>query len=227
MVILLLSLHVVAGTLALMFGYTALYASKGAILHRRSGRGFVYVMVAMSLSGAMIAAVNDNSRDSVSIVAGLLTGYLVITAVLAVHPRASRNSYRMAMIAAVAVAAVGAVSAVAALAAGRPEGSPGVIFALVAALCARADYRLLTSSTHVAAERIKRHLWRMCFAMWIAAASFFWGPSDRVPEIIRIPPLQAIAVLTPIAVMAYWLWRLRARRGATFVPAVLSKVHAQ
>ncbi len=54
-------------------------------------------------------------------------------------------------------------------------------------------------------RRIRRHLWRMCFAMWVAAASFFWGPPGRVPEVIRIPALQAVAVLLPIAVMLYWL----------------------
>ena len=61
-------------------------------------------------------------------------------------------------------------------------------------------------------RRIARHLWRMCFAMWIAAASFFWGPPRRVPELIRIPALQAVAVLVPIVVMLYWLWRVRTRR---------------
>jgi hypothetical protein len=51
----------------------------------------------------------------------------------------------------------------------------------------------------------------MCFAMWVAAASFFWGPPGRVPEIIHIPALLPIPVLTPVAVMAYWLWRIRVR----------------
>ncbi|HEX6162697.1 MAG TPA: hypothetical protein VFZ31_05000, partial [Vicinamibacterales bacterium] len=61
--------------------------------------------------------------------------------------------------------------------------------------------------------RIKRHLWRLCFAMWVAAASFFWGPPNRVPEIIRIPALLPIPVLTPIAVMLYWMWRMRGRKA--------------
>jgi membrane protein DedA with SNARE-associated domain len=50
--------------------------------------------------------------------------------------------------------------------------------------------------------------------MWVAAASFFWGPQQRVPEMIRIPLLQAIAVLIPLGVMVYWLWRYRRRRRA-------------
>jgi uncharacterized membrane protein len=37
--------HVVAGGLALVFGYIALYAAKGAPLHRKSGILFVYAML--------------------------------------------------------------------------------------------------------------------------------------------------------------------------------------
>jgi hypothetical protein len=33
----LLPFHILAGILALLFGYVALYATKGATLHRRSG----------------------------------------------------------------------------------------------------------------------------------------------------------------------------------------------
>jgi hypothetical protein len=68
----------------------------------------------------------------------------------------------------------------------------------------------------------------MCFAMWVAAASFFWGPRGRVPDVINIPALLPIPVLTPIAVMLYWLWRIRVRktlRGIIGVPASLD--HAE
>jgi hypothetical protein len=52
----------------------------------------------------------------------------------------------------------------------------------------------------------------MCFAMWVAAASFFWGPPGRVPEIINIPALLPIPVLTPVVMMLYWLWRIRIKK---------------
>jgi hypothetical protein len=52
----------------------------------------------------------------------------------------------------------------------------------------------------------------MCFAMWVAAASFFWGPPGRVPEVINIPILLAVAVLAPVVAMLYWLWRIRGRQ---------------
>jgi uncharacterized membrane protein len=71
--------HVVAGGLALVFGYIALYAAKGASLHRKSGILFVYAMLTMSLTGALMDAL-ITTRMSVSVVAGLVTFYFVTTA---------------------------------------------------------------------------------------------------------------------------------------------------
>jgi uncharacterized membrane protein len=45
-----LPVHIAGGALALVFGYVALYATKGATLHRRSGTLFVYAMVTMALT---------------------------------------------------------------------------------------------------------------------------------------------------------------------------------
>ena len=42
--------HVFAGGLALLFGFAALTAAKGATLHRRSGMLFVYAMVAITVA---------------------------------------------------------------------------------------------------------------------------------------------------------------------------------
>ena len=76
-----LPLHILGGLFALLFGYTALYATKGATLHRKSGMGFVMAMVVMSLTGAFIASLKS---DRGSIIAGLLTFYFVITGLLTV-----------------------------------------------------------------------------------------------------------------------------------------------
>jgi peptidoglycan/LPS O-acetylase OafA/YrhL len=62
------------------------------------------------------------------------------------------------------------------------------------------------------ASRLARHLWRMCFALFIAALSFFLGQSDEIPEPLRILPLLALPVLMVLVTMLYWLWRVRRRR---------------
>ena len=204
--------HIVAGGLAIIFGYVALWAAKGGRLHRKSGLLFAGAMVVMSLSGAAIATFHPKSQ-LVSVVAGLLTFYLVVTALLTVR-RNARGGWVaiVSMLSALAVAALGFSAGFSLIGSGRPEAVPAFIFGGVGVLAAAGDWRLVRAGAVQGTRRIRRHLWRMCFAMWVAAASFFWGPPGRVPEAINIPPLLAVAVLTPIAAMAYWFWRTRSRR---------------
>jgi hypothetical protein len=103
---------------------------------------------------------------------------------------------------------------------GRPETGPMFVFGVVGLLAAAGDARVMRAGGIQGPRRIARHLWRMCFAMWVAAASFFWGPPGRVPEAIQIPALLAIAVLLPIVVMFYWLWRVRVRQKFPGMPGV-------
>jgi uncharacterized membrane protein len=205
--------HILAGMLALGFGYVALYATKGLTLHRKSGMLFVYAMVTMSLGGALMDALKT-STISVNVVAGLLTFYFVTTGLLTVRPRVQES--RWIDVAAVLVALTVSVLAFKAgselSSRGRPEAGPSFVFGVVGLLAAIGDIRVIRERGIQGPRRLARHLWRMCFAMWVAAASFFWGPPNRVPEVIRIPALNAVAVLVPIAVMFFWLWRLRRKR---------------
>jgi uncharacterized membrane protein len=206
--------HILAGMLALGFGYVALYAAKGAPLHRKSGILFVYAMVTMSVSGALMDVLNT-AKLSVNVVAGLLTFYFVTTALLTVRRRFQEVSWidGAAVVLALTVSGLAFKAGLELLSRGRPEAAPCFIFGVVGLLAAAGDIRMMREGGVQGPRRIARHLWRMCFAMWVAAASFFWGPPDRVPEVIRIPALQAIAVLVPIVAMLYWLWRVRVRHA--------------
>ena len=53
----------------------------------------------------------------------------------------------------------------------------------------------------------------MCFALYIASASFFLGQADKLPEAVRHPALLAFPVLAVVVTMFYWLWRVRIRRS--------------
>ena len=48
----------------------------------------------------------------------------------------------------------------------------------------------------------------MCFALWIAALSFFLGQADEFPAQLRIYPLLAVPMLVVIVLMLYWLVRV-------------------
>jgi uncharacterized membrane protein len=210
LVALILPAHILGGGLARLFGYVALAAAKGAALHRKSGLVFVGAMVVMSLTGALIAAL---STSPVSVVAGLLTFYFVTTALLTVRRR-SQESHRVDVIAmffALTVSVFGFRTGLELMSSGRPETAPMFIFGIVGVLAAFGDVRMIRARGILGPRRIARHLWRMCFAMWVAAASFFWGPPGRVPDVINIRPLLAVAVMTPVVVMVYWVWRVRFR----------------
>ncbi|MEA2563949.1 MAG: hypothetical protein QOH06_5453 [Acidobacteriota bacterium] len=213
-----LLVHIVAGGLGLIFGFVALYAAKGARLHRKSGMLFVYAMVTMGITGAVIAALRGVES---SVIAGLLTAYLVITALTTMRP-ASSGSRRLDLGAMLMALALGLTSVTLGYEAltggnenGKRDGVPPVmffIFGAVALLASVGDLRMMRSSGLQGAPRLARHLWRMCFALWIAASSFFLGQADEFPKALQIPGLLAIPAFLPLLVMFYWLWRVRTRR---------------
>ncbi|HKY53041.1 MAG TPA: hypothetical protein VJM08_01995, partial [Anaerolineales bacterium] len=77
-------LHIIGGLIGLTSGALALSSPKGATLHRKSGIIFVYAMLLLSFTGVVIAALLP---ERISVIAGMLTFYLVITALLTVRRR--------------------------------------------------------------------------------------------------------------------------------------------
>ena len=217
-----LVVHILAGGLGLISGYIALYARKGATLHRKSGLLFVYAMLAMSLLGVLIAAVRDVGA-AINVPIGLLTAYLVVTALITVRPpmAGARWLNPGLMLLALGVGLTDLTFAFQALAnGGKRNGIPGfffILFGVVALLATVGDLRMLRSGPLQGASRLARHLWRMSFALFVAAMSFFLGQAKVIPKAIRIPGLLAIPVLLVLATMLYWLWRVR-RRTLRSVP---------
>lgn len=105
---------------------------------------------------------------------------------------------------------------------GSPHGVIGgvpyfMLFSLatVTTMAAAGDIRMIRWGRLRAGPRIARHLWRMCFALFIAAGSFF-SIRERVakilPAALTTPALRALPVVLIFVAMFYWLWRVRAGR---------------
>jgi len=64
--------------------------------------------------------------------------------------------------------------------------------------------------------RVKRHLVRLCLALFIASGSAFLGQADEIPRELRMQlrPLLTTLAVTPLAAMLFWLVKLRRRKGA-------------
>ena len=212
-----LVVHIIAGSLGLVSGFVALYASKGAPLHRKAGMVFVCVMLTTSFTGLMIAAVRGVA-PAINIPVALLTAYLVITSLTTMRPPAAgaRRLTIGLLLVALGVGLTNVTFGFQAVARGGKEAGiafPFFIFGLVALLGATGDVRVVRSGPLRGAHRIARHLWRMCFALAIAALSFFIGQAKVIPEPIRIMPLLALPVLAVLVTMFYWLWRVRIKRN--------------
>ena len=216
----LLPIHVAAGGLAMVLGAVALLAPKGATVHRKAGLLFVAAMVTMGFSGSALALQNGPSDPNVT--GGLLAAYFVITALTTVRPVAvwTRWVNGVALLVAVALALAGFVRGVEAY--GSPRGLlNGVPFFMlfflgtVLTLAAAGDVRVMWSGPLRGGPRLARHLWRMCFALFIAAGSFFSiraRVATILPEPFTTPLMRALPVALIFVAMFYWLWRVRGRR---------------
>jgi uncharacterized membrane protein len=216
----LLPVHIAAGGLAIILGATALAAAKGGWLHRRSGLLFVYAMLTMGISGSILAL--SQRWTNANALGGFTSAYFVITALTVVRPVSAwtRRLDVTALSLAFALAAIEIGAGGYALANGRStiDGAPVFMLFFLASIVASAgagDMRVMRSGPRRGAPRLRRHLWRMCFALFIAAGSFF-SIRSRVarilPEPFTTPLMRALPVVLIFVAMFYWMWRVRSRR---------------
>ncbi len=216
----LLPAHIVAGGLAIIFGGVALVASKGGTLHRKSGLLFVYAMLTMGISGSILAL--RQSLTNTNVLGGFMSAYFVITGLTTVRPASAwtRRINSGALVVAIALSLVEIILGFKAFS--RPghtlNGAPFFMLfflAIVTILAIAGDLRMMRSERLRAATRLARHLWRMCFALFIAAGSFF-SIRERVakvlPQPFTTPTMRAIPVAMIFIAMFFWLWRVRGGR---------------
>jgi uncharacterized membrane protein len=219
----LLTVHIAAGALAMILGAVALSVKKGSAWHRRSGLLFVYAMLVMAGSASVLGFFKGPTDPNVF--AGILTAYFVGTALTAVRPvsASTRAITATAMMVAILLGLATVANGVTMVntpgldSGGVPfriKGSMTIFIGVVLLLAGFGDARALRAGVLRGAARLKRHLWRMCFALFIAAGSFF-SMRERVATILPEPFLPGPIRMLPIALvfgaMFYWLWKLRAR----------------
>ena len=216
----LLPIHITAGVLAIVFGFTALAVSKGGATHRRIGLYFVYAMLVMGILGSALAL--RKSWTNANVLGGFMSAYFVITALTTVRPASLQTRWlnAVALFVAVSLSVIDIAWGVEALSTPRRtmDGVPFFMFfflATITGMAAIGDVRVMRSGPPRGGARLARHLWRMCFALFISAGSFFSvraRVAKLIPDAWITPTLQALPTVLIFAAMFYWLWRVRSRR---------------
>lgn len=214
-----LIVHISAGSLGILSGYGAVTVRKGARLHRALGTVFVFSMLTVSTLAVYLALFVPPSHPggtppSASVSVAILTFYLAATAWMTVR-RKEGDIGLFEKGALIAVLGVAAALLIFGLRAASMPAAPPVsyvpyfVFASFAAFAAVADLKVNLRGGISGAPRIARHLWRMCFALFFAAAFFFLGQQQVMPKFLHGSPILFVPALAPLAFLFFWLFRVR------------------
>ncbi|HEV2532016.1 hypothetical protein [Phenylobacterium sp.] len=210
-----LALHIGGGITAVVAGGAALMVRKGGRLHRLAGDLFMIgMLVAMT-----IAAITAPLLPQLANVPGaILAIYLITTAWVTVRrPPNAVGVFEVGAFLA-ATAATVALGAFAWTGANSPHGmidgvpyQAALFIGVFAALAAGFDLRVILRGGVSGPQRLARHLWRMCFALFFGTGSFFIGQPQVFPAPLRGSPILILAGVAPLLAMIYWLVRVQSR----------------
>jgi hypothetical protein len=221
----LLPVHIAGGIVGLLSGTAALIFGKGGRRHVLAGKVFVASMLIMSAFAVYLAVLKHQPGN---IGGGILTFYLILTAWLTARRSDGQTRvYDWGLL--LIPLALGALTWMGGLQKMRspvpPEdGVPaGMNFFMgtVMLLAGAGDLRMLLGAGVRGAKRVVRHLWRMCFGLFIAAGSFFLGPSNRPLRLLsavglgpHLSPalfgtsLYIFLSVLPLILLIFWVFRV-------------------
>ena len=209
----LLVLHITGGIVGLLSGAAAMWFRKGSERHRLAGNVFVISMLTMAACGSWLALMKHEVQN---VVGGLLTFYLVTTGWLTGRRNERGTSFfdwgALLMALAIGATMLSLGVRVAISPAEPPDGVPvGMYFFMgfVPLLAAVGDIRMLVRGGISGTPRLARHLWRMCFGLFIASGSFFLGQQQVIPAAIRKQYLLFPLGILPLLLLIFWLVRVR------------------
>ncbi|MFL0803514.1 MAG: hypothetical protein K6L81_07325 [Agarilytica sp.] len=208
-----LYIHIISGSIALLSGVLAFASPKGFFLHRMSGKVFTIFMIFMGLSGATVAYLLQRPD---SIISGFIVCYLVSTswATILRQPGHTGIFEKLALTSALLIAATACYFGMMMLNGATFPNSPfsaGFYFfqMSLALFFAALDVRVILRGGISGTPRIARHIWRMCFALFMSTTSIFLGNPQVFPEFIRDSFILAIPVLSVIALWIFWMIHVR------------------
>ena len=207
-------IHIAGGMTALMSGAVAVAARKGGGVHILAGTWFFGSMLVLGLTASILGPLKTPPDSPIG---GIMVCYFVATAWMAARRRNGmpgrfeKVGCATVLLMAVAMIAHGFELALAPAGQSSGQPGPGVMFAIggICLLAGLLDLRWIIRGKLSTTQRIARHLWRMCFALFIATGSFFLGQMDVLPQAVRGSSILFVLAFAPFAVMVFWLVRVR------------------
>jgi hypothetical protein len=198
-----LIIHICGGVVGLLSGIAAMSFRKGSPRHRMAGNIFFISMLTMASTAAYLG----------NVFGGASALYLVTTGWLTVRRREGETTIFDwgALLFGLAVG-VPIVTDGIRIVSGSSPPKPGVPVGMILFLgsvvlvAAAGDVRMVVRGGVFGRQRIARHLWRMCFGLFIATGSFL--AQRRVLAFLGGPKIMLLAPL-PLILMIYWLIRVR------------------
>jgi hypothetical protein len=206
-----LALHICAGTLGLLSGTVAISVRKGSRNHVATGIVFSVSMLTLAATGTYIAYTKSQPGN---ILGGLLTLYMISTAWISARRRVMQTGI-FDWVALLFAGSIGTACIAYGIKVANGQINDGVpagmdfFFGFVILLAAAGDIRMLMRGGISGAHRIARHLWRMCFGLFIASGSFFLGRQRIFPEFVRNSNVLIFLTIMPLILLVFWLIRVR------------------
>jgi hypothetical protein len=207
-----LNVHIGMGTLGALSGAAALVFRKGSGPHRVAGTVFVLAMLFMAASASVLAAMKSLPD---MVIGGLMTIYLIATAWMAGHRKDDEiGAFETVSLIAAVVLGMGIFTFALLAATGVVKVKNPYIaiayysFSGIMALAAVADLSVILRRGISGAQRIARHLWRMCLGLIIAVGSFAAQGSKALPPAVRDSQVLFASMIVVLIVMLYWLTRV-------------------
>jgi uncharacterized membrane protein len=221
----LLPVHIIAGIVGILSGTAALSFRKGGPRHALAGKVFVAAMLTMASSAIYLAIMKNQTSN---VLGGTFTFYLIATAwATARRGEGQTGIFDWAALLIPSVVGIGLLTLGLRVVFGQATSAKGVPLAMyffmgsVMLLSAAGDLRMLLRGGVFGNKRIVRHLWRMCFGLFVATGSFFLGQQQVFPVSMHGSPVLFIPALLPLALMSFWLLRVWFSSSYRKKPAVI------
>src|SRR5882762_7327456 len=209
----LLPVHIAGGIVGILSGSAAMIFRKGGARHALAGKIFVAAMLTLGASAVYLAIVKHQAGN---ILGGTFAFYLVATAWITARRGDGKTgifdwaAMLVPLLIGIALWVLGLEVVY-----GHAKQANGVPVAMsfflgsVMLLAAAGDIRMLLRGGVSGNKRIVRHLWRMCFGLFIATGSFFLGQQQVFPSWLRGSSVLFIPALLPLVLLIFWLFRGR------------------